>query len=375
MSSQNPFTLFPNKHLKPYEGMSVTAEIWEQAHSYHDRRQQAHDLFFHGTGILTGLEVIASDPPDNLVYILPGVAVDSLGRVIVLPEPVAYDVGSDIEGPLFLLLSYREGQPTVTETPTGLEIQYVDERFMVQATPTFPNSPVIELARLVRSNRAAAIVDALEPTLLKVNELDLRYRPVLRMNTDQLVSTAVVYLGGQAAPVQGRGLAGLAPELRQSAQINLVVDDNSQLMAEVGGYTLLYLVAEGAVQVSPAIAAGLHQFIAKGGTLFLEAVDEPGMASLTDLCAQLNVTPQPVGRGHALLAQPYLFFAPPAGYEENGQVLADEGVILSTAGYGRLWAGEAKDHPLARTEARVQVEWAANLLVWALERRHALASA
>src|SRR5512143_1940239 len=133
MSNENLFSLFPQKKIRPYDGMSVTAEVWEKAHAAHTLGLQSHNLFFHGTGILAGLEVVASDPPDRLVYILPGVAVDSLGRVIVLPEAVAYDLGDDAEGPLYLLISYRETLPPTGEGGPGSEPDFVLSQYLVTA--------------------------------------------------------------------------------------------------------------------------------------------------------------------------------------------------------------------------------------------------
>ena len=93
---------YPTKRIKPVDGMAVTSEVWEEAHEYHRQSQGCHALFSHGPGILAGLEVIASDPPDTSVYILPGIAIDPVGQTIVLPQPVAYDIGHEMEGLLYL---------------------------------------------------------------------------------------------------------------------------------------------------------------------------------------------------------------------------------------------------------------------------------
>ena len=85
---------FQNARIKPIDGMAVTADVWEKSHDYHRAQQSMHNLFGHGAGIASGLEVLASDPPDNSIYILPGVAFDRAGQMIVLQEPVAYDLGA-----------------------------------------------------------------------------------------------------------------------------------------------------------------------------------------------------------------------------------------------------------------------------------------
>ncbi len=72
------------KRLHPTDGMAVTAKVWAEAHAYHRLRQQAHLALAHGAGILSGLEVIASDPPDGTVYILPGSAIAPNGELILV---------------------------------------------------------------------------------------------------------------------------------------------------------------------------------------------------------------------------------------------------------------------------------------------------
>ena len=86
-TNNNLLKEFPNKRIKPVDGMAVTADVWEEEHRYHRQLLRYHNLYNHGSGIVTGLQVIASDPADTSVYILPGVAVDSVGNTIVISEP------------------------------------------------------------------------------------------------------------------------------------------------------------------------------------------------------------------------------------------------------------------------------------------------
>src|SRR5690606_6939207 len=102
MLTREALSIFPHKRIRAVDGMAVTAEVWEEAHDYHRQLNRLHTVLHHGAGIVTGLEVIASDPPDNSVYLLPGLAVDSVGQTIVVPEPRAYDLGN-AEGRLYLI--------------------------------------------------------------------------------------------------------------------------------------------------------------------------------------------------------------------------------------------------------------------------------
>ena len=77
---------FPRKYIKPYDGMSITADVWGQAHEEHRQTVFAHTSTLHGAGIITGLDVIANDPPGQVVFITAGAAVDQTGHIIVVPE-------------------------------------------------------------------------------------------------------------------------------------------------------------------------------------------------------------------------------------------------------------------------------------------------
>ncbi len=76
MDNKDLLQEFPAKRIKPVDGLAVTAKVWEEAHEYHRQRQRFHAMLNHGAGVVTGLEVIASDPPDTAVYVQPGIALD-----------------------------------------------------------------------------------------------------------------------------------------------------------------------------------------------------------------------------------------------------------------------------------------------------------
>ncbi len=51
---------FPTKRIKAIDGMSVTADVWEDAHAYHRQQQRFHALFGHGPGIVAAGVGLAS---------------------------------------------------------------------------------------------------------------------------------------------------------------------------------------------------------------------------------------------------------------------------------------------------------------------------
>ena len=159
MRDNHQLSEFPTKRIKPFDGMAVTAQVWQEAHNYHDERRRFHDLLSHGAGIVCGLEVIASDPPDSTLFVRPGVATDSLGRQIVMAEPVSFDVGHTTEGSLYLLLSYAEGDAQEENNPEAAPA-YLVAGFGIEVQNELPDTPCVELARIQRVGREEPIHDA-----------------------------------------------------------------------------------------------------------------------------------------------------------------------------------------------------------------------
>ena len=92
MFAQEVLRLHPQRRVKAYDGMAVTADTWDLAHDTHRRLLEIHTRFAHGPGIVYGLEVFAGDPPGAQIYVQPGFAVDALGRTIVMPDQRGYDL-------------------------------------------------------------------------------------------------------------------------------------------------------------------------------------------------------------------------------------------------------------------------------------------
>lgn len=362
MSEENVFGLFPQKRIKPFDGMEITSDVWEQAHAYHRQTQQAHNLIFHGSGIVAGLEIIASDPANQMIFILPGVAVDSFGRPIVLSEPIAYDLGNEVEGPLYLSLTHRESEQKVTSSISAEAPRYIQDEFLITARPSLPESESIELARFNRENREAALMDARDPFHPQINEIDLRYRRDISSSPDRLLTAAVVYLGKVKQKNHGRGLTCLSQECKTSLHINLVVDDEVKFTPNVLEYSLIYLVAEGTFKLSDTQVKALKGYLDNNGFLFLESCDEPAKAAMVNLCVDLGMNLEPVTRESPLLSIPYRFAAPCLGFEKEGTLLAGKGMVLSTFNYGRLWFGETHQEIPSRESIRSCMEWGTNLL-------------
>jgi hypothetical protein len=369
MNIEDLVQLFPAKRIHPLDGLAITAEVWGDAHEHHRQQMQFHTRLFHGAGIVTGLEIMASDPPDTSVYILPGVAVDPNGRIIILPQPVAYDIGHEMEGLLYLLLSYEESRPRA-EKGQGDGPLYIHSEFSISARTVLPAGPWVELARVRRRSREDSFTDARNPAQPGPNEIDLRFRH--EIGAPQEVTLAVCYLGQGANKKQGRGAVYLAQALGRLGHGHIVVDDDVPLAPGIETHTLIYLVGQGKFELSSGQMNGLANYVKKGkGTLFIESNNTAAESTFSDLLAGMDLEPGALPPGHRLLVEPYLFAAPPPGFEtgEKAEVLVSDGVILSSYNYGLLWQGEVRGGVPSREQIRTAMEWGGNIVAYAAARR------
>ena len=379
MTDKDLLQEFPARWIKATDGMAVTAQVWEEAHEHHRRFQRLHDRVRHGPGIVSGLGVIASDPPDSSVYVLPGVAVDPWGQMIVVSEPVAFDVGS-AQGLLYLLLSYEESQPTPDRDQEDSPL-YVHAHFGIEAAVAWPDTPSVELARVRRRDRKAPLVDAEDAEHPGPNELDLRFRQDPSQSAGkvhQIASLAVCYTGGLKEPQHAHGADYLARALRRSRPGRRVwVDDPVSLAAGLETYTLVYLVGRDAFQLNRDEMKALYGYLQAGGTVLFESCrhgfengDPPADAAFLDLVSSMGLELEELPPAHSLLVDPHLFAAPPPGFEtdDSGKVLVGGGVIYSTGDYGCLWQGRRRGRAASREEIRTAMEWGDNLVTYALER-------
>ncbi len=370
MITEELLQMFPTKKIKSFDGMTITADVWEEAHEYHRQEQRLATLFSHGPGILTGLEVIASDPPDTAVYILAGVAIDPLGNIIVLPQPVAYDIGDEMEGPLHILLSYGESKPRRGKGDRQKDGPlYIHTEYSINARAVLPSGPWVELARINREHRDSVFHNAKTPTRPQLNEIDLRFRR--EVGAPQEIKMAVSYLGQQSRKTHGTGAIHLARTINQAGHYRLLVDDDVPLAPGIESSTLIYLVGEGKFELKSGQMNFLSNYVQRGrGTLFIESIDRSAEMMFLEILKAIDLEPGPLPAGYPLLVEPNLFAAPPTGYEnsDTARVLVNNGVIFSTCNYGQLWLGQARQDPPSRETIRAALEWGANIVAYAVKR-------
>jgi len=358
MTDNKALELFPKARVKPYDGMSVTAEVWSKAHKEHRDALSAHNLVAHGSGILTGLEVVANDPADQFVFISPGAAVDPAGNVIVVTEPVAYDFGGAAEGDLILVL----GQGEREIGGVGNEAKFIQNEFVIAARKNLPKRPAVELARITLSKAGSPVQNAKVPERPDVDMLDLRYRREIDTSIQQPINILIMVLGGKDERVV-TGWDHLARACQRELPYKLIVDEGDGFPKDLGRYDLVYVAGRGKFKTSAAAVKSLNAYFDEGKALIIEALDTETQESCQALLDKLKLAPQ---KQEALFKEPFLFAEPPAGFDGN-HVQVWEQVIYSTSAYGLSWAGLTGTGMSSRSYIRTAHEWGVNLLKYCLK--------
>ncbi len=352
MDEKTVLNTFPKAHIKPFDGMSVTADVWGQAHNEHRQAMRAHQLAFHGAGIVFGLEVVANNPPNQFVYISPGVAVDPLGNVIVLEETVAYDFGSTVDGFLYLVLGYGERESGGVDT----EAKYTHDEFVIAARPSLPKRPVVELARITLNGAGSSVKNAANPQHPAPGELDLRFRVQMDNQPVRLVRVGLLNLG-QHNPDALRGWDFLARECQRNHFCKLIVESVSST-DDLSGFDVVSLSASQAFKVEASLVKSVQAYLESGKILFAEAFNAAADGSFHALFDKLERSLNQLSSTDPMLESPFLFAAPPQGGVGN-QVSRGSQIIYSTAGYMLAWGGKISG---GRVDIRSAHEWGINLL-------------
>ena len=359
MNISTEIKYYPKYSLKAYDGMSVTADIWELAHNEHRDEMRAHILSMHKPGIICGLEITANDPADHYVFISPGAAVDEQGRVIVVDQTIAYDFGDEGTGSYKLLLGYAEN---VKENP-DTKIKMMQHEYIIAARQVLPKQPVVELARVNISGKGVAIRNAADPQKPGMNELDLRFRQGQEDIQKRILIGVVTYPSDNDRIF--RSWKVLINEMERMLHIKLIVDVLPELDEKINDYDMIYIGASGKVNFSDVQLAVLKNYYNNGKGILMEGLDADGGRTLKEVADLFKVTlADPVKS--RVFQKPYFFRVPPEQVTDKHLYLGEK-IVLCNDPLTMPWIGELNDELLLRDEIRTNLEWGANIVTYCAE--------
>lgn len=104
--------------LNYFNGRLLSASDLTREQDYHLHARWRHNRLLHGQGIVTGLQVSLEEGTGGpTVHIQPGVAIDPLGREVVLGDPFSGSLPAT--GAVQVLLRYLEQARGSLPLPTG----------------------------------------------------------------------------------------------------------------------------------------------------------------------------------------------------------------------------------------------------------------
>ena len=355
--------------VNPFRGLMIDESTWRDGHDYHRQTAQLHTLGAHGWGIVEGLEAVACPGQGNTgsLIVRPGLAFDATGRTLLLADAVRLEVPVDVPAVLYVVLSYVE-EPIAPQRAWSDSDEYtrVLDRAQVHLDSSPPAAPALELARL---RLEGPVRDAIDPTLPRRGELDMRFRERLHNRPRPDLGVAQLVLepaeAGNTTEQHRLGLRYLLREIGLTTPYRPRWAGSVQLDEGLPPVSLLYVTGRGAFEVSNIMFGALEAFLASGGVLLADAcgaADSPAFThSAEHLASQLHRTLVAVERGHPVLLSRHVLPEPPAASEGGG-------FILTTADFGCLWQGRAR----SRDEVRAAMEFGTNVAVYGRRRQHPL---
>jgi hypothetical protein len=382
--------------VNPFQGLVIDSDTWHDAHEYHRNHQRLHMLAFHNTGIIGGLKVIASDPVDRSVNIQSGMAVDSKGNVIIVPETQHYIIQTQENCTIYLIIQFREVPIEPYQPPEGGQPTRILEAYRIQEREKLPDESHLELCRINLEPATKAIRDASDSSKPAKNEIDLRFRqasspkpkiPMEKLPTDEKVTIPVeentnkkvenitighAVLTDTKKDIHVAGLQNLIKEINRQGNLVVQLEKNISLDQKINKYSIIYLTGNGGFTLTNKQEEALSEFLHSGGTIFGEGCTEDpqeissksskefGLA-FNQLASILKCKLEIVERGHPLLSACHVFAEAPQGAEAP-MLLEGGHMIYSASDYGCAWQGGHLTKPLPRDIIRGAFEIGLNII-------------
>jgi hypothetical protein len=365
------------KRVNPFMGLMIDAQTWGDSHEYHRLSSQVHTLAMHGWGIATGLEVDAATPADRSVWIRPGVAIDPDGHMIIVAQPFRYQITTAAAGLMYLVLMFREipTQPAISIEDGSEKPSRLLEAYAIYERGRLPDQPHVELARVMLTDGKKSLKDAADSTYPQGDEIDNRFREQAGIRPGPRASISV-WKPEKADSALASHYAG--PTRLYSALTSSSIEwrlrrrDYTEGSTEPIDADLLVMPFTASTKISEAEGNLLSVYLDQGGVLLLEgcaaSTSPEAQKVISSISQAVRRKPQPVTRNHPLLTSRHVFAAPPPG-ASTGQLFEGDGLLVSTADYTCAWNGGLEKKAMERADIRTAVEFAENMLAYALIRR------
>lgn len=359
----NQTNLRSQVRVHPFTGLVVDVDTWATAHDYHRRHQELHLLTLHGSGIAYGLEVLPTDPPGDTVVIEPGVAVDTVGNLIVVPERQHVAI-SGKSGTAYIALDYVESIPPSSNGQKDTRARILED-FRLRSMTSEPETSALELARIQIEAKAGPIVAASNPWTPAAGEIDARFRPRLQTRAPRDLSIAWVTHEPEAmAPNHEAGLHFLLRELDLAGFRGRVTQTSDGSIPS--GAQLLYVSGNSETAVAPALVDRLAEQHEAGSWLFVDACGR-GSEMVQSILKKLPGKSADQTSEALVLGAHSVFGAAPEGAFATKEIIWGKNLLISPRDYGCAWSGRRGDQVFQREVVRSALEFGVNVALSALQ--------
>lgn len=400
----NDIIRFQFKRVNPFEGLMVDADAWRDAHAYHRDHQRLHVLAFHPVGIVRGLEVVPSTPPDQSVVINPGMGVDTEGNVIIVAQELRHKLETRSKAQIYLIIQFREIPTGPNQPPDGGRPTRILEAYRIQERDRLPDEPHLELARIDYDPSNQAINKARDSLKPGRNEIDLRFRKEIGQGPHEVplqareevsrpaivverpsptmepaslptktITLGHAVLGGASSDLHVVGLRSVVKEAKLHG-LEVRLKENLTLGEDIHQCNILYLTGNTRFKLTAKQQESLVNFIGAGRLVFGDGcaytavggdgrgAKEFGLA-FNELAILVKCKLENVQRGHPLLSAAHMYSAPPQG-ADPGMILVGGNIVYTTSDYGCAWQGGREGQPLSREVIRNSIEITTNIITY-----------
>jgi hypothetical protein len=286
----------PLKRLVVEDGLLLNTERWQVAHTYHQHRQNLHYQSLNQPGIVCGLGVTVIPAPDQIsakyrdnrwIEIKSGIAIDLVGNLIIVPEPLQFHIASEAsDEPTWVYIVIRYVDPEKLHHTERTYI--VQETFRIDEKTTPPTELEVELCRVLLLPTSSNISTPANVFFPEGNQLDFRYRQSVRARPQGVVRVAAI---SQGSPVNTRILCALSGLLNSLAALYPAmrgVEEVGQVQLQGGAESqpldcdLLYLSYQQFSALTEAEVEILKQYALEGGVLLVEVSDRSAIDAFTN---------------------------------------------------------------------------------------------
>jgi hypothetical protein len=160
---------FGEKRPRYFDGELLTAETFQAEQQYFRYKLRRHNRFLHGQGIVTGLELDASqDARSTCLVISPGYAISPEGEELILTQSLHLAITSQ-RSPQYVTLQYaeRETDPIIAVGSDATAPSRIEDRVLICLVPENETPGALTIGRILLGDLGWLVDRTFQPPLTR----------------------------------------------------------------------------------------------------------------------------------------------------------------------------------------------------------------